>query len=323
MNMTPSAARARLLELAKTNAAPLVLRSGAPKASDVDSAEYEVRSNRLWAARWAGATILLLALREPSNPRTVVVAPVTIEPGLEDQESVVLDASTNELGLPMTVWLGLTREIPIRTLERPLGEVLADIPGSPGTIADMTDVTGQSAGTRPGHGNYGDTSPSAEKRSEMEDLLDQWMEDLEPLSSEVEKAGTDHEKPSFTLTQVMEALDVPQRQATNIIRGRQELLAEEIQQLAAHVGSTPDAISAVAEPLPSDLLLELEQPRWRHLVRTEAQSGKTDEADARHNVARQAFALAARQHGEGRNVWRQRLRTIALGRLRESTNPEE
>lgn len=323
MNMTPSAARARLLELAKTTAAPPVLRSGAPKASDVDSAEYEVRSNRLWTARWAGATILLLTLRESSNPRTVVAAPVTIEPGLEDQEAVVLDASTNELGLPMTVWLGLTREIPIRTLERPLGEVLAGIPGSPGTIADVTDGTEHSAGARPGHGSYGDTSPSAEKRAELEDLLDQWMGDLEPLSSEAEKPETDHEKLSFTLTQVMDALNVPQRQAMNIIRGRQELTAEEIQQLAAHVGSTPDAISAVAEPLPSDLLLELEQPRWRYLVRTEAQTGKTDESDARLSVARQAFALAARQHGEGRDVWRQRLRTIALGRFSESTSTEE
>lgn len=323
MNMTPNAARARLLELAKTNAAPPVLRSGAPKASDVDSAECEVRSNRLWAARWAGATILLLTLREPSNPRTVVAAPVTIEPGLEDQEVVFVDASTNELGLPMTVWLGLRREIPIRTLERPLGEVLADIPECPGTIADITDVTKKTPGARPAHGNYGDTSPSTEKRAEMEDLLDQWMEDLEPLPSEAEKAKTNHEKPSFTLTQVMDALNVPQRQAMNIIRGRQELSAEEIQQLAAHVGSTPDAISAVAEPLPNDLLLELEQPRWRHLVRAEALSGKTDETHARHSVARQAFALAARQHGEDRDVWRQRLRTIALGRLSESTNPEE
>jgi hypothetical protein len=166
-------------------------------------------------------------------------------------------------------------------------------------------------------------SPGAEKRAEMDDLLSQWIREMEPLPSQSERTEGLQRKPPFTLQQVMDSLKVPQRQAMNIVRGRHQLTSAEAQELAAHIGSTAEAIQAVAEPLPNDLLLELEQPRWRYLIHSEAQKEKTNEIEARLRIARQAFALAARQHGEGEGVWRQRLRTIALGRLTSLTSKEE
>lgn len=118
----------------------------------------------------------------------------------------------------------------------------------------------------------------------------------------------------------MEALNVPQRKAMNVIRGTFQLSPAETEQLALHTGLPADALSSLAAPLPGELLVELQQPRWRFLIRSEAKKLKTDESEARLAVAHEAYALAARQKGEGTNVWRQRLRTIALGHLGSGTS---
>lgn len=318
MTKTHPGKRARLLELASQTKTPAAVRFGAMTTSEVDSPDFDVRRNCLWTARWSGSTILLLIIHESSDPQKVLAAPVTIEPGLQDQESIVVDASANDLGVPVTVWLGITREVPIQTLERPLG-------GLPPETLETASRASRSQPLRDAeHAIQQLTSTSAEQRAEMEDILDRWIEDLQPLPSaapeQVTTQGTIQGKPSITLKQVMDALHVPQRMAMNIVRGNYQLSPGEARQLALHIGSSPDALSSIAEPLPNELLLELQQPRWRLLVRSEAERLKTDEPAARLSVAREAFALAARQSGRDTDMWRQRLRTIALGRLSGGTS---
>ncbi|WP_284762111.1 hypothetical protein [Arthrobacter sp. efr-133-R2A-63] len=318
MTKTHPGKRARLLELASQTKTPTAVRFGAMKASDVDSPDFDVRNNSLWVARWSGSTILLLIIHESSDPQKVLAAPVTIEPGLQDQESVVVDASANELGVPVTVWLGITREVPIQTLERPLGGLSHE------TLETAIRASSSHPLPEAEHAFRQLASTSAEQRAEMEDILDGWIEDLQPLPSEspeqMTTQGTIHGKPTITLKQVMEALHVPQRKAMNIVRGNYQLSAGEARQLALHIGSSPEALSSIAEPLPNELLIELQQPRWRLLVRSEAESLKIDEHTARLSVARETFALAARQSGRDTDMWRQRLRTIALGRLHGGTS---
>lgn len=318
MTKTHPGKRARLLELTSQTKTPSAVRFRAITASDVDSPDFDVRNNGLWTARWSGSTLLLLIIHESSDPRKVLAAPVTMEPGLWDQESVVVDASANDLGVPITVWLGIAREVPIQTLERPLGGLPSE------TLETARRVSRSHPLPDAEHAIQQLTSTSAEQRAEMEDTLDRWIEDFQPLPSEtpeqVTTQGTIQGKPSITLEQVMEALHVPQRKAMNIVRGSYQLSAGEARQLALHIGSSPDALSSIAEPLPNELLIELQQPRWRLLVRSEAESLKIDETAARLSVAREAFALAARQSGRDTDMWRRRLRTIALGRLSGSTN---
>lgn len=306
MNKSPSAAN-RLLELAKITTTPPLLRSAAAATPDIDSSQYQVHSDFLWWARWEGKSVLLLTLNEPSTPRTVRTAPVTIEPGLEDKDSVVLAAEASGLGLPLTVWIGLAQDVPIRALERPLGRVTADFSWNDLRQRITSPSTGFRAGT-----NRSESSPSAEKRAELEDLLEDWAEGLKPLPS-VERTQKSPQKTPFTLRQVVDALAIPQRQAMDIVRGSHNLTPSEAERLAAFIGSTPAAIMATAEPLPTELLMEIEQPRWRHLVISEMKPDESDEVLPQLRIARQAFALAARQSGQGQDVWHQRLRTIALG----------
>jgi hypothetical protein len=313
MTKTHPGKRARLLELASQTKTPTAISFGA-KASDVDSTDFEVRNNCLWTARWAGSSILLLIVDKSPNPQKVLAAPVTLEPGLQDQESIVVDASANDLGVPITVWLGITRDVPIQTLERPLGVLSA------GALKTANKAGGAHLLLDAEHASQQLVSTSAEKRAEMEDTLDRWIEDLQSLPSETPERVTSSGKPSITLKQVMDALNVPQRKAMNIVRGNYQLSPGEARQLALYIGSSPEALSSIAEPLPNDLLLELQQPRWRLLVRSEAERLKTDEPAARLSVAREAFSLAARQSGRDTDMWRQRLRTIALGRLNGGTN---
>lgn len=313
MNKSPDAA-ANLLKLAKITAASPIVRSSAAATPDIDSPQYQVHGGFLWLARWEGNSVLLLTLNEPSTPRTVRAAPVTIEPGLEDKDSVLLAAEVSALGLPLTVWLGLAQDVPIRALERPLGGVAANF-----SSRDLEQgAASLPAGTRIGASRFG-SSPSAEKRAELEDLFEDWVQGLKPLPT-LERTQKSKPKPPFTLRQVVDALEVPQRQAMDIVRGLRSLTPREAGRLAAFIGSTAEKIMATAEPLPTELLLEIEQPRWRHLVNSELKPDETDETLAQLRIARQAFALAARQSGQGQDVWRQRLRTIALGR--QSVGPD-
>jgi len=315
MSKTHPDKRARLLELAGQTKTPIPADDEKVKAADVDSSDFDVRSNGLWLARWSGATVMLLVISE-STPQTVLAAPVTVEPGLLDQEAVIVEPSANALGLPITVWLGITREVPIQTLERRLGE----LPPQSLDTARSTSKTGFLPDTE--QGPPLGSSPSAEKKAELEDLLESWLTDLKssPFPSTTMESGPMQGKRPFTLQQVMEALNVPQRKAMNVIRGTFQLSPAETEQLALHAGLPAEAVSSLAAPLPNELLVELQQPRWRFLVRAEAKKLDTDEPAARLAVAREAYALAARQKGEGTNVWRQRLRTIALGHLGSGTS---
>lgn len=313
MSKTHPNKRAKLLELASHTKTPAAASQEKVTALDVDSSDFDIRNNDLWLARWSGATVMLLIISE-STSQTVMAAPVTVEPGLLDQEAVTIEASANTLGIPITVWLGITREVPIQTLERRLGK----LPPYALDTAQSTSKTDFLPDTEQHLLHW--SSPSAEKKAELEDTLESWLADLKPLPSSTTKTGPTNEKPPFTLQQVMEALNVPQRKAMNVIRGTFQLSPAETEQLALHTGLPADALSSLAAPLPDELLRELQQPRWRFLIRTEAKKLKTDESEARLAVAREAYALAARQKGEGTNVWRQRLRTIALGHLGSGTN---
>jgi hypothetical protein len=99
-----------------------------------------------------------------------------------------------------------------------------------------------------------------------------------------------------------------------IVRGKHPLSFEEAKLLAEKTRRSLDEIGSITTPLPEEATIELDQPRWRGLIRDESSRHHVDEDAARVSLGYEAFGLAARQQGGGRDVWRQRFRTIARGR---------
>jgi hypothetical protein len=69
-----------------------------------------------------------------------------------------------------------------------------------------------------------------------------------------------------------------------------------------------DDVLAATAPLPDDLQRELQEPRWRKHIRRRTADG--DEARARSQLGYEAYQLAARETGQGRELWRQRLKAV-------------
>ncbi|WP_207402773.1 hypothetical protein [Rathayibacter sp. SD072] len=117
---------------------------------------------------------------------------------------------------------------------------------------------------------------------------------------------------TITLSTIMQALQVSQPRAMAIRLGKEQLTAEEIRTLAAAGEVTVGDIKALQLPLPDDLDRELQEPRWRPVVRARSING--DEAEARRRLGYEAFQLAARESGDGRDRWRQRLEAVVAMR---------
>jgi hypothetical protein len=305
----------RLIDLAQASVVPNAVREWVPSQADVDSPDFDVKRGQIWLARWRNESLTVLTLAGADAARTVLAAPVTIEPELEDEDSVVLDAGVNPFDTAATIWFGLARQIPVFTFVHPISSVSEHVLYGAERLAVSSAAETQSTGMRRGHAYHFNESPSAAQRAELDDLLETWISDMRPLAvSSTSKASSARRKPPFTFLQVMAALDVRQPQAMDIVRGKHHLATGEAERLAQHVGCTVEEILSTVEPLPEEALVELEQPRWRHLVRSEAAEQGINEPAARVRIGYQALALAARQHGAGEQVWKQRLRTIALSR---------
>lgn len=69
-----------------------------------------------------------------------------------------------------------------------------------------------------------------------------------------------------------------------------------------------EQVLAAIAPLPDDLRRELQEPRWRAHIRERATDG--DEDRARTRLGYEAYQLAARETGAGRELWRQRLHAV-------------
>lgn len=107
---------------------------------------------------------------------------------------------------------------------------------------------------------------------------------------------------------IVDTLHVPQARAMAIRIGKEPLTRDEALQLAAAANLAVDDILAAVAPLPNDLARELQEPRWRKPIRRRAVDG--DEDGARTQLGYEAYQLAARETGQGRQHWRQRLEAI-------------
>jgi hypothetical protein len=308
---------AAMLRLAERAAAPQALTAVELGRRFGDLQRIELQAGQLWRARWEDVGLLVLLLDVDGS--SYWAAPVTIDPPVEDESSVVLAPATTVLGEPLTVWAGLAQQLPLRVLDQPL-DVL-----SPDVVAYIRSVaagrTGQApTGCRAGSRIVSVFQPAAEVRAELQD-------DLEALAAASWLPQTNAEVPRQPgkigdlrdllgdrpdLRALMEALNAPLPEVLDIIRGRRPLTPTQAEALTEVTGQPAEVLLASVGPLPDALVAEVDHPRWRPVVRRRARRTGQDEARARLELAYGTYALAARQTGPApAPPWRDRVTRVA------------
>jgi hypothetical protein len=262
----------------------------------------------VWRARWAYISVLVLVVAV--RGRDVLAAPVTIDPPAENERSLVLAGSSTAFGVDVTVWADLTGAVPIRVLERLVDACSDEIvqwtrsasEGHPGDVP---------AGARRGHVISSELDPAALARAELAD-------DLETLRQtpglpaaapgEQPRGLASLLRPELDLPSLCSALGLPQPEVMKILRGKAPLTAGQIETVARVTGLTAERVAASVRPLPLDLIVKMEHPRWRDTWQERARMHQVSETQARLAGSYGAYSLAARQTGGGAPDWDERLR---------------
>jgi hypothetical protein len=263
----------------------------------------DVAPGQIRQAYWNNATAVVVIVSVDDAAAQSLVLPATLEPGVEDNAAIVVEAETSPLYGPITIWPRAATTIPfavlgaaIASLQPPLLENVGDV--------NAIDLT-QEGGLRRGREEPPLGSGAAMAIDELFDALDvlQRAPGLSP--STATKPAVQME---ISLSVIMNALDVPQPRAMAIRMGKEPLTPEEADQLASAANLSVDHVLASIAPLPDELQRELQEPRWRNEIRRRATDG--DEERARSRLGYQAYQLAARETGQGRELWRQRVEAV-------------
>jgi len=301
---------AALQRLAASVAAPEALTVPGLRQRFGDSQGVEVAVGQLWRACWDDVAVL--ALLVDVQAAAVMVAPVTMDPPGEDENSLILDAKSTVLGQPMTVWGGLARAVPLRVLDQLLDVVADEI------VVWCQHIRAGRPAAVPGGARTGDRissplEPAAEVRAQLEDELDllaaaSWLPAMD-LAAERRSLrqllGCDRDEQALRL--LVATLGVSLPEAVEIVRGRRPLALAQAEALAPVTGQPVEVLASV-EPLPEELAAELDHPRWRPAVRRRTHRASGNEHRTRLEIAYGTYALAARQTGAAnRPSWRERL----------------
>lgn len=274
-------------------------RDGSPRR---DQSAEEVAPGQIWQAYWRAAAAVVLIVGVDDATAQAHVRPATLEPEVEDRSAIVVDAEFSPLHAAITTWPETAASIPFAVL----GEFLGSIPESLlGIIKEASPVDRSTAGLR-----YGRADPPLGSGAAL--AIDELFDALDILQSAPGLQSSTATKPvvqlQIPLLDIMNALQVPQARAMAIRLGKEPLMLEEANQLAVAADLPVDDVLAATAPLPDDLQRELQEPRWRKHIRRRAADG--DEARARTRLGYEAYQLAARETGQGRGLWRQRLKAV-------------
>jgi hypothetical protein len=312
-NQVPAA----MLQLAQRAAAPQALTAVELQHRFGDLQRIELEAGQLWRARWEDVGLLVLLLEVDGS--SCQAAPVSIDPPVEDESSVVLAPATTVLGETLTVWAGLAQQLPLRVLDQPLDVLSPDVVAYIRSVVDGR--TGQTpAGCREGNRIVSVFQPAAEVRAELQDDLEalaaaSWLPQANAeVSTQLGKTGDLHDllgdRPD--LQALTGALHAPLPEVLDIIRGRRPPTPAQAVALAEVTGQPAEVLLASVGPLPDALVAEIDHPRWRPVVRRRAHRTGQDDARARLELAYGTYALAARQTGPAAAPsWRDRVVRVA------------
>ncbi|KJL28825.1 hypothetical protein [Microbacterium oxydans] len=279
----PSDASERWFELAAQFAIPQL---------PVVSPTSEVARGQLWQASWADAAAIVLVDQVDDDGALAHVLPVSVEAGVADATTVVVDADHSDLHTPLSIWPTAGTWISYAALDGLLETLM------PAVLNTVSSWRGQISHTEA-------PSPGSGAALAIDELFDAVATLKRAPRLEAPQTIAAGPKLDIDLGLVVETLGVTQSRAMNILKGREPLTEDEAQSLGAAADITADAILGALDPLPKDLARELQEPRWRDSVRRCALDG--DEDHGRTRLGYTIYQLAARERGTGREIWRQRL----------------
>lgn len=283
----PSDATERWFELAAQFAVP---------GFDSHAHEPEAASGQLRQAEWATFDAIVLIDEIDDDSALAHVYPVSVEANVADGSALVIAASDTPLAAPLTVWPLHAHWIPFAALD-----------GLMVTLAPELIKSVQAARTTVRAHHDSTAVQSSGATLAFEDLL----EAMDVLEEAPRLGATQHStgaRLDMDLGLVIETLNIDQSRAMDILYGAEPVSQDEADALGAASGVSSAEILNAVNPLPEDLSRELQEPRWRTGVRRRSAGG--NEQVGRTRLGYDIYQLAARQHGNGRDIWRQRLETF-------------
>ena len=262
----------------------------------------KVSAGQLRQASWQDADAVVLIESVDEDAARARIFPVSLEPGVGDARTVIIAPEASPLHGGLAVWPGHAEWIPYAALDQVIAAVpaavLRAVREAPATPPRLPGV----------HANESDPPPGSGAALAIDELFDA-IEFLHHAPSVPAPSESPRPRPlEIPLQQIIDALHVPQPRAMAIRLGKEPLSIEEAEQLATAAHIPADTILAAASPLPEDLIRELHEPRWRPIIRERATDN--DEIQARTRLGYEAYQLAARESGTGRDLWRQRISAV-------------
>lgn len=288
----------RLLDIAKQAAAPQLTDKALDKKFGPRSS-WVPATGQLWRAVREDVSALVVVLAVDAE--SVTVAPATVEAGQIGSRSDAVILSDTALGVPVTVWPGMRRFLPVNVLDRPIDDLGADVVSR--VVESPITADPESTAWRKDH-----------VRAELADDIDLLAEASAEATASAEASpdaatGIDLDAvEADDLDAVASRLGVGLPVVFELIDGKRPATPEQARVLREVFGGVP-----TAEPLPTGLVLELRQPRWRGLVLGRSDRDQISEEAARSALTQDVFALAARQTGEKEPYWPDRIRRWAEG----------
>lgn len=247
-------------------------------------------AGQVWRASWETFAEMVLLLSVDAG--AVQAVPVTVDVDFADEQTVVVPADGTTVGVPLAVWTGLRRELPLFVLDRTLGQLQA-------SWSRSADLLGAARQDRIGNGG----SPAVtaiDRRQEYRVRLTDSFNALSVMRWVPEGAG--HlpgllKSAGLTPAVLADMLGVGPQDALALRRGTMPVTLEQAVVVASRLSLPAGEVLAANPQPPADLVARLDQPRRRRqLARLAARSG-TDERTARLKAAYGTWRLAARQTG--------------------------
>ncbi len=264
-----------------------------------DRTTDDVETGQVRQAYWSESAPIVVVMDVDRVAATIVAAPATLEPEVENRSAVVLEADASPIHASIAIWPGAAATIPFAVLDVTIASLSS-------TLLDQIIAADHAGvGVRTGHATPALGSGTALAIDELFDSFDV-LQNAPGLQQK--GAARTVSRLDIPLPVIMQALHIPQARAMAIRVGKEVLTSQEAERLAAAAGRGVGEILSAVAPLPDDLERELQEPRWRAQIRRRVVDG--DEVAARLRLGYEAYQLAARETGRGQQQWRQRLEAV-------------
>ncbi|OZE28047.1 hypothetical protein CH278_24260 [Rhodococcus sp. 05-2254-5] len=301
----------RLSELAEQARVPRALTDRGRKERFGDTRDLKIAPGQVWRAAWDDVSLLVLITRPVHEP-DVGVIPLTVEPNIANDRSLIIGPSHTAFGVEATLLIDLQSVVPLRVLDEIIDEWTADVLNA--LLPTASVLTQPPLGIRRGNPVETEFDRSLSVMAEIED-------DLETLHSTAAlPVETGRGQATRTLASVLgknanlmalmtalEPLGLGQPEVMKLMRGKRPMTPEIVDAVSDATGVDRELVEETVQPLPVELVIEVDHPKWRTYWKEQAQQEQTDEFSVRLQTSYEVFALAARQTGVQQPDWPARI----------------